>query len=338
VGSSLSTRETRTVFQELEQEQPGLGHVDVLFFDACLMGMFESAYEVQPYADVLIAGQNQLWSRLPYERYLDKTALTAATTPGELALGIVQRYNRPTYPGEPFTISALDMTKLPDLRAKTNSLAQHLLAALAADPEPAVAAISAAYTATQKFDYDSNFTLDPKTEAYVDLADLANQLLFPENHISTAVDGAAQAVRDAVVGTPSTPGAVLGQPQTVSGAPWWTSQPWDLSGAQGLSIYLPLGERDCRPTGAIGGTDDPACAPTGLPANNADPAVENQLQFYARDDQLAFAADPPNWASLLLWLDDHVNIPPRNLGTKPFSTPFPSQSLIREHLPLVINQ
>jgi hypothetical protein len=67
-GSSLSTRETREALD-------GAGPIDLLFFDACLIGTIESAYAIVPFASYLVAGQNLLWSRLPYNRYLHQNIL-----------------------------------------------------------------------------------------------------------------------------------------------------------------------------------------------------------------------------------------------------------------------
>src|SRR6266508_724951 len=217
VGTSLSTKATGEALA-------GLGHFDVLFLDACLMGMIETATEVQPYADYLVAGENLLWSRLPYEKYLDPTVLTSTTDPRALAQAIVQNYNKPPPADEPFAIAALDMSmsKLPGLVAKTNSLAQALLDALPPSPvppdNPAGKAIRAAYAAAQKFDYDSSFSLDQTTDAYVDLADLAAQLLRQEYFINNlTVMEAAKQVRDAIVGSTGAPGVVVGNPNAVSG-------------------------------------------------------------------------------------------------------------------------
>jgi hypothetical protein len=265
--------------------------------------------------------------------------LKAATTPRELALGLVQRYNQPLPPGEPFTIAALDMAKLPDLRMKTNALAEQLLAALDADPA-AESEIRAAYAAAQKFDYDSSFTIDQGTDAYVDLADFA--LKLHDHNLPSEVLKAADEVAAAVGGRGETERVVLDRPQIVSGAPWWALQPWPLDDAHGLAIYLPLGERDCRPTGAIGGPDDPTCVPTGLPASNADPAVEHQLNYYAHPGQLAFTTDPtaPDqitaWAQLLLRLGLDEDTPRRDLGARPYTVPVPSQSLERTYLPILV--
>ena len=341
VGASLSTKATG-------QALAGLGHFDVLFLDACLMGMIETATEVQPYADYLVAGENLLWSRLPYERYLAPSVLTPTTDPHGLAQAIVQYYNEPKPADEPFTIAALDLRQLPKLVGEVDNLAQQLLAGLNAEPtaETYEAYIRAAYEddTTQKFDYDSSFSLD-KTDAYVDLADLAAQLLekskSPEYSIDWKVTEAATQVRNQIVGGAGVEGVVVAS-KSLSGTNYATKKDWNFAGAHGLSIYLPLGERDCRPTGLpLSGGAFAAlapCAPRTQPAPAVgDLQIEPQLNYYKQPDQLRFssgvnAGGAPGWAALLERLDPRT---PNRTKSSPIQSPFPAASRTLVYLPLV---
>jgi hypothetical protein len=57
-------------------------------------------------------------------------------------------------------------------------------------------------------------------------------------------------------------------------------QRWDFAGAYGVSIYLPLGEQDMRPT--------------RLPQTPGGPALpERQLDYYTNPNQLLFTHDTP---------------------------------------------
>jgi hypothetical protein len=211
-------------------------------------------------------------------------------------------------------MAAIELQRVPFVRTQVEALAQALLAAL--DGPLAVpgaeAAIRNAYAGAQKFDYDSSFSIDP-LDGYVDLAHFAGRLLLPANEISPAVDTAAQAVIDAV-GAPGIPNSAVVALRTLSGTSLWSSSPWDFSNATGLSIYLPLGEQDVRPTGMI-------VAPGEL-------APENQLlEYYVDPTQLAFTRDAPSWAQLLSRLDPTT--PPRDLVLRgSFRTPFPAKSLV----------
>jgi hypothetical protein len=312
--SSLSTHNTGQILAD----HP----VDVLFFDACLMGMVESAYEIAPYASYFVAGQNLTWSRLPYATYLKPGVLTAKTSPRDLAARIVEHYNQPTPSTEPFTISAIDTAKLENVVTNTNILAEQLLVALPDSPlpvalnDPVRMALTRAYTATQKFDYDSSYTIDP-TDGYVDLADFAIQLLRPQNDISPEVDAAAQAIVDAISGRGEAEPTVVAM-KAISGttklAP--DGQPWNFAGAHGLSIYLPLGEQDYRPSDT-----------------NADgkPIPKRQLDYYSDPAQLAFTLKAPSWADLLVRLEE--NTPQR---TREWNSPLPAESSHVVYLPALV--
>jgi hypothetical protein len=286
-GLSFSTRDTGTALA-------GDAPIDVLFFDACLMGMLESAYEVRDRADYLIAGENLLFADLPYDDYFAPARLTATTQPAELARIIVERYNQRTTPLEnPFTIAAIDLrhlrnTQSDNLADRVNTLAERLLVALP-DPveadDPLVLALTAAYSQSQKFDYDTSLTLDAR-EGYVDLLDFAQRL-------ATTSDAAVPAdVREAATAVVSATRAAVLARQTVSGV--YRGSSWDLSRANGIAIFLPLGERDYRPT----------YVDSNLPQQAA--WGERQLSYYSDPAQLAFSRDMPRWAELLLRLEDSV--------------------------------
>lgn len=324
-GNSLSTRETHEALIGFD--------LDLLFFDACLMAMLESAYEVREVADYFIAGQNLLFARLPYQRYL--ADLTNSTTPDTLAERIVERYN--PGPNAPYTISALDMRQLRagaenNLAQHINTLAEVILAALP-DPAPAdhalVLALTRAYNASQKFDYDSLGVIGER-DGYVDLVDFARKL-NADTSLPANIRTAANAAVTAAVG-PHTP-LVIAQ-ATRSGR--FQNQPLSFDGANGISIFLPLGERDYRPT-----RYDPARPERAYP--------ERQLSYYVQCEQLAFACDVPRWGALLERLEPTVMIirtgpdglpsdyTPANLiiDRREFNPPFPLVAPEQVYLPLV---
>jgi hypothetical protein len=129
---------------------------------------------------------------------------------------------------------------------------------------------------------------------------------------------------------------VLGQTHAVSGTPELAKEPWNFSNAYGISIYLPLGEKDCRPSGLpriAGGAAEisPSKAPSNAPSNF--PVVEPQLDYYKNPDQLAFIKQAPNWAALIKWFYDNTNIPVRDLQARPFHSPFQMRTNWRVVLP-----
>ena len=82
---SLSTSELGNVFKFLTSD--GVNKIDVVFYDACLMGMVENAYEIRDYADYFVASENMAWASWPYDRYV--SSMTSATEPLTLAANIV---------------------------------------------------------------------------------------------------------------------------------------------------------------------------------------------------------------------------------------------------------
>jgi hypothetical protein len=336
-GSSLSTRNTAEVFA-------GLGRFDLLFFDACLMGMVESLYEVYPYADYLVAGENLLWSQFPYEEYFAPGALTATTTGRELAAHIVASYNAPVRPDEPFVIAAFDSDELPVLTERVDDLAEALLTILNGPTQGASAAatkLRAAYGAAQKFDYDSSLSIEA-SDGYVDLADFAQKLTLPDFAINAEISALAQLVYEGVVGGTGTRGALIGPANKQSGAILEGAVQWDFTNAYGMAIYMPLGERDCRATGGPAVPGGPrAVAPCSTTTgSDGQPVVEPQLQtYYSKADQLRFTNEAPNWSALLLKLDAGT---PAGGPEGLFTSPYPIRSigrgiiLPRSFLPMVI--
>ncbi len=306
-GSALSTR-------DLGQALRNTGHVDVLFLDACLMGMLETAYEVSNYADYLVSSENLLFANLPYETYLAKGGLTNTTSPLGLARRLVTKYNEGAATSQPYAISLVDLAQIRagvpgSAPVLLNKLAEKLLAALPAAPaasDPLVQAITQAYSQAQKFDYDSTLAIDPH-DGYVDLADFAGRLRdSPSLAVPAEVRAAAGDLAAAVTGG-ATPAIDTSRVNPGS----YNGVTWNLSGASGLAIFLPLGERDYRPTLA-----DP------LDPGKAFQA-ERQLSYYANPNQLLLSHDAPLWAELLVRLEPTVSIirtGPGGLPTQPTAT------------------
>ncbi|MBX0327052.1 hypothetical protein K2Z83_05060 [Oscillochloris sp. ZM17-4] len=345
-GNALSTRDTGEVLRGLG----ALGRFDLIFFDACLMGMVESAYEVAPYTSYLVAGENLLWAKFPYEQYFDPARLTATLGPRALAELIVELYNQPlTYDAQgvitnPFVIAAIDTAQLSSLANAVRQMAIDLLDAVNADGGTAQTLqattdlqatvpeiegkIRSAYANAQKFDYDANLRID-QTDGYVDLAHLAQML--EEQHISAAVDSSAQDVHDLILQS-----VVITASKTLTGR--YSKFPeWDFSNATGLSIYMPIGERDCRPTGPIRTTTTAPGAiwPCTVPLSAVgEPVAEWQLDYYGRPQQLSFSADVPEWAALLKLLDPAT---PERVGG-PYGVPIPLGAQTQIYLPVVMNR
>lgn len=318
-GRSLSTRNTGEVFTGLGD----LGQFDLVFFDACLMGMVESAYEIQPYTRYFVAGQNLLWAELPYERHFGK--ITQDTTPEQLAANLVADYG--TTLTEPHTIAAVEMAQLPALRASITRLAEALLNHLDAHPG-AASDIRDAYIRAQKFDYDVSMSIDDETDAYVDLRSIAQEIRA--KNFSSSVNAAADEVVTALGRAVLAPGARVGsisEIETDNG-----TAVWDLSRASGLSIYMPLGERDCRPTALMSqGTPSLPCNIPGEPIMEEGEIVDvrlyqDQFHYYSDPNQLAFTRDAKPWSDLLQkvrdTLGDQLREPTLIAGKRTTAPPY----------------
>jgi uncharacterized repeat protein (TIGR01451 family) len=227
-GDYLSTKEVGDALYWATNEQ---AHpFDVLFLDASMMAMLENAYQVRDSAKYLVASEGAVWARFAYDAYVQGTDDT--TTPLDFAQKIVAGYAA-SLEGYPLTMGAMaiDLTSLTPLVESMDALAVALTDSLT-ETRPYIAQ---AYTRTQKFDanWDLELTIP---DAYVDLYDFADHLhqLVPIS--ATAVHTSAQTVMDAwdhVVITET----------HRNGHPWIEpSVTWTFDGAQGLSIYLPLGE------------------------------------------------------------------------------------------------
>jgi len=240
----LSTHEVGQVLQHLPHP------LDVVFYDACLMGMLEEAYEIKEYARYFVASENIAWDIFRYDDYI--TPITANTQPVELAEHIVAVYGDflrdEDYAG---TIVALDLSATDNVATAVDNLAQTLMA------EQSNAAvreqIGEAYVAAQKLDYDSNGEIEQNTEGYVDLYDLADRIR--QTVTSVTIADAAQGVMDAL----DTSGFILAETHR-SGLMWnqeGDPEEWDLEDVHGVSIYAPFGEELYVGLGCTVSTLDP---------------------------------------------------------------------------------
>ena len=229
----LDIQETRQTLAQITAN--GAQPLDILFFDVCLMGMAEVAYQVKDYTDYFIASQNIGWAPLgPQNRYVRAVhAITPSTTPDKLASLLVQAYADSLPPeGHPYTISAIDTDLLDELADAANQFGTAVSNTLGT-PQQA-AELKQIYLQSQKIDYDSDLFLETETDGFVDLYDFAKQARLSSDD-PTVQQGAAQVLS-------AVEAAVLAE-RHHSGGPWFAPERiWDLDDTHGLSIFLPLGE------------------------------------------------------------------------------------------------
>ncbi|MFN8472493.1 MAG: clostripain-related cysteine peptidase [Anaerolineae bacterium] len=217
--------------------------IDVLHYDTCLMAMLEEASQVDSYADYMIASENLAWSVFAYNRYTPTDPPTrraapyvyrdaiseigSGTTPRQLAKQIALAYHHhPLLAGEPRTISVLQLSKTRLVVRAVDTLARALLASL---PQH-LAEIQAARQATQAFDSQGRFRIDPSDD-YLDVYDLALKLAdkVTDPGVHTAARGLVDALESEFIVAEHHQSGVWGSEQVL----------WSLDNAHGVSIYFP---------------------------------------------------------------------------------------------------
>lgn len=237
-GSSLSTLELQKALQGAVQN--GKRKIDLLYLDACLMGMWEVAHEVRQEVNYLLASESWDWTSFAYDANLaGVTSTQDAAQIGEAWLRNEAAVLRAD--GYPFTFSLIDTAPLTTTAAAIDTLGQVLSTTVTA--VDGKVKVHDAFVASECFDSNADHKINRNQPSagpidnYCDLASFAEQLQQQFQGNATLVN-AAQAVQSAVASVvPSGRSAHgCGVPGSYSNTPWC----WQKLG--GLSIYTPLGE------------------------------------------------------------------------------------------------
>ncbi len=231
-GSTLTTQAMAEALQWITRGQP----LDVLYFDACLMGSIEVAAESAPYAEYLVAHENITWAIHPYVAYLG--GVSSSTTPEELAQRIVDM-SVAAWPtdGHPNQIAAINSSTLGQLLTAVDALAVASLTELetldAAEADLLRQTFWETRQQARKVDQNNNLLID-NNDTLIDLHSYADLLaatagLTPS--ITTAAQQIVTAIDDVVIAN-----------EIRSGRPWLGSEDWQLDDLRGLSIYFPAEE------------------------------------------------------------------------------------------------
>jgi hypothetical protein len=101
--------------------------MDVLYFDACLMGMIEVAYQIKDYVNVMIASEEISYAGQPYDYYLSNLTANPSMTPEDLAHIIASNFIDYTSANSyPTTMSGVDLSQISNLKTAVDGLAQEL--------------------------------------------------------------------------------------------------------------------------------------------------------------------------------------------------------------------
>jgi len=238
IGNSLSTLD---LHQALSDAKSKTGRtLDLLYLDACLMGMWEVAHEVRNEVNYLLASESWSWTSFAYDAHL--AAITNARPIEAIGQEWISNEAAVLKPvNHAYTYSLLDLTQMPTLTASIDTLAQQL-EPLAAPPE-GKARIRTAFESSDCFDSNADALINRKEattgkgiDNYCDLASFVGQL-----HIQfPTTGGAVGAVQTAISNTVRSEDSVSGVPGRYSAIPWQ----WQKLG--GLSIYTPLGQDDWK--------------------------------------------------------------------------------------------
>jgi len=199
--------------------------IDIIDYEACLMGIAEQAYDVSQWVDYVLFSQQISWGLNTYPNYFAN--LQAVDTPPAVGANIVQIYHtQANNEGRPHTISLINTNDMGAVKAAATALGDALSQNGVDDPARRNA-VTAVRNNSQAFAGDVDAT-NPAYADYIDLRDLADKALS-EGLISVSV---AQQVRDAVNNAVEAEAHASGNVDNFF---------WDHFAASGLSVYYPAG-------------------------------------------------------------------------------------------------
>jgi hypothetical protein len=212
---ALTPPELYTALKDITNN--GARKIDIMDYEACLMGMAENAYDVREWVDYTVFFEQISWGLDTYPQYFYDLAATDA--PLEVGTRIVNRYHaQADNEGYPHTISLVNTGEMLAVKQAVSDLGDALVAT------GNVTDVNDARSQSQAFAADNDAT-NPVLADYIDLWDLAD-----ETSGLSGVGAAATQVKTAVQNAVE---AEQHSSYTVD------SFYWDHGGAHGLSIYYP---------------------------------------------------------------------------------------------------
>ena len=114
-GDCLFMKEVGDALETIEND---IQQVDLVGFDACLMGMAEVAYEIKDHASVMVGSEEtEPGDGWPYNTILPDLTANPIMSPADLACVIVNRYGESYGAGSGTTQSAFDLANMSSLAA-----------------------------------------------------------------------------------------------------------------------------------------------------------------------------------------------------------------------------
>ncbi len=231
-GSSSGTRalSTKALGIALEWLNGATGRkIDLLYLDACSMGMAEVADEIAPYVDYLLASPNTAWASFAYDAMLAATSVNMdGKAIGQAWLNAEKQALTSREPGYPYTLALYQLKQIDALATAVSALVTELNNAATSQRSAIKDAIDAAER------YESNY--DGKINSADQYVDLDSFLQEVQNRITSipSLTMSIGTVRNAITGvTGGEFGFANGEPYPFPG------QQWTWQNAKGIAIYLP---------------------------------------------------------------------------------------------------
>lgn len=225
---ALSTKALGVAFQWV---QANTGRqIDLLYLDACSMGMAEVADEIAEHVHYLLASPNTAWASFTYDKMLGaiKPEMDAE------AVGLVWRDAEKKaleerMPDYPYTFSLYDLSKMDALVTAVNKLVTELNNAVSGQR----GALDAALNALERYESDYDGEISSSTDHYGDLGSFLTELQARTNlpqSLVTAITDVQSAIDMLVVGDFAFGN---GKPHTNP------DQEWAWQNANGVGLYFP---------------------------------------------------------------------------------------------------
>lgn len=205
-GDMLTQAEVRQAFADAKSTTSVT--VEMIGYDACLMGMLEVAYDLKDYGNFMAFSEaSEPGGGWPYDKVLGDLAANPKMNGGILATSVVDRYSA-SYTNPSITMSAIDLSKMDGIRTATNDFVQVACDKMSAEGNNMRTAAGAA------------LFFEPTYNDYRDMGDFTRRLmdLSSDAELNAAADELQKAEKAAVI-------------KSFAGA--------SVADATGLSIWLP---------------------------------------------------------------------------------------------------
>ena len=233
----------------------GLGvggkQLDVLFYQASLMGAVEVVSASAPYARYMVAAADEYWSLPFYTSILPLLAGAQKDQPAEVAKGLVSAYSAAVGSYgvlRAHSLAAYDLGRAAAVSAALNSLGGAIQSALTGDSATVRSTLGRMLQSIQAYDSSGNGLINALEQRSGDPISVQDDALIDLNGLASAMNADATLPMtlhnlsgDLLSALKSPTPLVIASAQ-VSGT-GIAGRPISLSGADGLSVFFPTGVR-----------------------------------------------------------------------------------------------